>query len=42
MTARGSWAGFNGEDFPGLSITCAEWIYRKEIAGYATDTGAPK
>jgi kynurenine formamidase len=36
--SRGSWAGYNGGDAPGLSLTCAEWIYRKEIAGYATDT----
>jgi kynurenine formamidase len=36
--SRGSWAGYNGGDAPGLSLSCAEWIYRKEIAGYATDT----
>jgi kynurenine formamidase len=37
--AQKSWGGYAGTaDAPGLSLTCAEWIYRKEIAGYATDT----
>lgn len=33
-----SWGTYAGGESPGLSLTCAEWIYRKEIAGYATDT----
>ena len=37
--AQKSWGGYAGTaDAPGLSLTCAEWIYQKEIAGYATDT----
>ena len=34
-----SWGGYAGTgDAPGLSLTCAQWIYEKEIAGFATDT----
>ena len=37
--ARGSWGTYAGTaDAPGLSLTCAEWIYTKEIAAFATDT----
>jgi len=37
--AQKSWGGYAGTaDAPGLSLTCAEWIHQKEIAGYATDT----
>jgi kynurenine formamidase len=37
--AQKSWGGYAGTaDAPGLSLACAEWIYQKEIAGYATDT----
>jgi kynurenine formamidase len=36
---RGGWGDYAGTgDAPGLSLACAEWIYRKEIAGFATDT----
>jgi kynurenine formamidase len=36
---RGSWGTYAGTaDAPGLSLACAEWIYTKEIAGFATDT----
>jgi kynurenine formamidase len=34
-----SWSGYAGTgDAPGLSLACAQWIYEKEIAGFATDT----
>ena len=37
--ARKSWGAYAGTgDAPGLSLACAEWIYHKEIAGFATDT----
>lgn len=37
--ARGNWGTYAGtEGAPGLSLACAEWIWRKEIAGFATDT----
>jgi len=37
--AQKSWGTYAGTgDAPGLSLTCSEWIYQKEIAGYATDT----
>lgn len=36
---RASWGEYAGTaDAPGLSLACAQWIYRKEIAGFATDT----
>jgi kynurenine formamidase len=35
---RGSWGQYSGGHAPGLSLTCAEWLAKHEIAGYATDT----
>jgi hypothetical protein len=32
-----SWGGYAGGDAPGLSLTCTQWIYETEIAGFATD-----
>jgi kynurenine formamidase len=34
-----SWGSYAGiAPAPGLSLACAEWIWRNEIAGFATDT----
>ena len=33
-----SWAGYCGGPAPGLSVTCAGWIYTREVAAVATDT----
>ncbi len=33
-----SWQGYCGGPAPGLSVTCARWIYEREIAALATDT----
>lgn len=33
-----SWRGYCGGPAPGLSVTCARWIYEREIAALATDT----
>ncbi len=38
VKARGSWGDYAGGPAPGLSVTTAEWFYRKEIAAYCTDT----
>lgn len=38
VRAQGSWGQYAGGPAPGLSLRCAEWLARKEIAGYATDT----
>jgi kynurenine formamidase len=38
VKARGSWGNYAGGDAPGLSLTTAEWLVEKEVAGYATDT----
>jgi kynurenine formamidase len=36
---QGGWGTYAGTaDAPGLSLTCSQWIYEKEIAGFATDT----
>ncbi len=36
---QGAWGSYAGtSDAPGLSLACAQWIYEKEIAGFATDT----
>jgi kynurenine formamidase len=33
-----SWQGYCGGPAPGLSVTCARWLYEREIAALATDT----
>jgi kynurenine formamidase len=38
VKAEGNWGQYAGGPAPGLSLTCAEWLARHEIAGYATDT----
>lgn len=38
VRAEGSWGQYAGGPAPGLSLRCAEWFARHEIAGYATDT----
>jgi len=38
VKAAGSWGQYAGGPAPGLSLTCAEWLAKHEIAGYATDT----
>lgn len=38
VRAEGSWGQYAGGPAPGLSLTCAEWLVRTEVAGYATDT----
>jgi kynurenine formamidase len=38
VKAEGTWGTYTGGPAPGLSLTCAEWLARNEIAGYATDT----
>lgn len=35
---QGSWGQYAGGPAPGLSLRCAEWLARTEVAGYATDT----
>jgi kynurenine formamidase len=35
---RDGWGGYAGGPAPGLSFTCAPWLYRTEIAAIATDT----
>jgi kynurenine formamidase len=36
--ASRSWEGYCGGPAPGLSVTCAGWLYEREIAAVATDT----
>jgi kynurenine formamidase len=38
VRAESKWGDYAGGPAPGLSLTTAEWLYTKEIAGYATDT----
>jgi len=38
VRTEGSWGSYAGGPAPGLSLTCAEWLAKNEIAGYATDT----
>ncbi|HUI27869.1 MAG TPA: cyclase family protein [Candidatus Kryptonia bacterium] len=38
VRAEKKWGQYAGGPAPGLSLTCAEWLARNEIAGYATDT----
>jgi kynurenine formamidase len=38
VRAQGSWGQYAGGPAPGLSLLCAEWLAKNEIAGYATDT----
>jgi kynurenine formamidase len=33
-----SWQGYCGGPAPGLSVTCARWLYEREVAAIATDT----
>jgi kynurenine formamidase len=33
-----SWDGYPGGDAPGFAFETVEWLYKKEIAGVATDT----
>lgn len=33
-----SWDGYSGGDAPGFAFETVDWLYRKEIAGVATDT----
>ena len=35
---RGDWGGYAGGDAPGMAFETLDWIYNKEIAGYASDT----
>ena len=32
------WAGYSAGDAPGLSLSVAQWLHDKEVAGIATDT----
>jgi kynurenine formamidase len=36
--ASRSWEGYCGGPAPGLSVTCAGWLYEREVAAVATDT----
>lgn len=36
--ASKSWDGYPGGDAPGLAFETVEWLYRREVAGVATDT----
>ncbi|HVN83474.1 MAG TPA: cyclase family protein [Candidatus Binatia bacterium] len=38
VRAEQSWGQYAGGPAPGLSVLCAEWLAKNEIAGYATDT----
>jgi kynurenine formamidase len=35
---RGNWGEYAGGPAPGLAIETAEWIYKKEVSGVASDT----
>jgi kynurenine formamidase len=37
LTSR-SWDGYSGGDAPGFAFETVEWLYRKQVAGVATDT----
>ena len=37
-TKREGWGEYAGGPAPGLSFSCVDWLYEREIAGVATDT----
>jgi kynurenine formamidase len=38
LVRRDGWGGYAGGPAPGLSFTCARWLFRTMIAAIATDT----